>query len=558
MKKQLVLLKLFVCLIAVANKSSAAQLIDQLPATLAKNWQVCFYFETSEQECAKQDLPLPKSELVRKAKLQIYQKEFIPSSQLKGASLGLLIQQLDDTDAAYVNGELIGRTGQFLPKYETGYRQPRLYLIPHGLIKFNQFNRIEIHTFSARNSVSLTQFSPVIDHFSAMQKQLYIQDRFYLIVASILLLLTIFPAFYFIIVKGNLETAYCFCFLVGFSLVTIARSQLPIQFGLDLNSTFKLEFFMLNFSLVSACLFLFSFFELELRKVYIVGLCALGLTSVTLIIWPYAIHIRQLAEFSYLFSALMSFVIAGSAFVISIHKQRKYAIVIGISFFLGWLSIVYDALMHANILFGIDLTINKKLTPFFSVLLGITILLTMTHKYWTFFKGSTFDHLTGTLLRPAFFQRLSEEMHRSRRGDLTLLISVIEIQQAKKLSANFSYSLGNHLLMTVSSSLTKVLRPYDLICRFSDEQFCIATTVKSQKNAEACIDRIHNELISIQQPINEEIDLYVDARIGSVIYNDEQHLSVSHLVQDANYALSKAKNESKQSFLLIQSPLINL
>ncbi len=538
--------------------ANAAQLINSLPATLDSNWQICLHFDASTPECKKESLPELYYQLPVNIKHQTYSKNFIPSSDLKKQPLGIWLKNVDDVDKIFINDILIGKTGQFLPKFESGFRQERFYLIPHSLINFNQFNHIEIHTFSSRQQPGIQNFAPVIDNFLDIQQQNNRKNYTYLIVGTILLLLIIFPVFYFIVVKGNYETVYFFCFLIGFAFIAFARSQLPGQWGLDLSSAYKLESFMLNFSLIATVLFLFAFFELELRRTYITGIFILGLAGMFLIVWPYPLYLRKVAEYNYWSVILGTFFIAGSALIIALHKQRKYASIITASCFIGWLALVYDAVIHSKALFEINFSFYPQVAPVASAFIAITFTLLLTHKYWHFFKGSTYDHLTGTLLRPAFFQRLSEEMHRCRRSDLTLLVSVIEIQQAKKISINYGYSLGNHLLSTVSNSLTKVLRPYDLICRFSDEQFCIATTIKNQEDAYICVERIHNELISIQQPINEEIELYVDARIGGVIYNEEQHLSVSHLVQDANYALSKAKNEAKQSYLLEQSPLAGL
>ncbi|WP_444997800.1 diguanylate cyclase domain-containing protein [Aliikangiella sp. IMCC44359] len=544
---------LFFIIIFFNLPAHSAQLIDKVPIELKNNWQTCLHFESQQAICNAKQLPEKNRHLPENVTHQTYTKEFIPNSNLKGIPLGIWLPNIDDVDKIYINKELIGKTGQFSPTFESGFRLKRLYLIPNELIHFNQFNQIEIHTFSSRNLPGIQTSAPIIGNYLTQQSALQGQNYSYLIVASILLLLTIFPVFYFIVVKGNQETVYFMLFLFAFSLVSIARSHTPIDLGLDLSSAFKMESFMLVFGMLSISLFLFSFFDLELRRIYTAGLYFLGISGLILIVWPYAIYLRELAEINYFLLLTITFFVNGSALIIAIHKQRKYALTISITCIGGWILLLYDAIMQANGLFEMDLIIRPRMMPLASAIVGVVFTLTLTHKYWHFFKGSTYDHLTGTLLRPAFFQRLSEEMDRCRRSDDSLMIAVVEIQQAKKISMNYGYSIGNHLLTTVSQSLTKVLRPYDLICRFSDEQFCIAATINNRQDAEQCIQRIYEELINIEQPINSEVELYVDARIGSVIYNEEQHLSVSHIIQDANYALSKAKSQSRQSYLLIQN-----
>jgi len=230
--------------------------------------------------------------------------------------------------------------------------------------------------------------------------------------------------------------------------------------------------------------------------------------------------------------------------------------VIATTYVFVWLLLVFDASMQSAGILKFNMAMHKEIIPLCFTLIGIIFSLMITHKYWQYFKASTYDNLTGTLLRPAFFQRLSEEMQRNQRGDSKLLVAVIDIQQTRDINASFGYSTANQLILTVSNSLTKVLRPFDLICRINDEQFCIAAAIDSQVDAESCLKRIYKELMKIEQPLDQDLELYLDTRVGGIIYNKEQHLSVSQLLQDANYALSKAKSQPTHNYLLIQNSIV--
>ncbi|MCW8877795.1 MAG: GGDEF domain-containing protein [Kangiellaceae bacterium] len=535
---------------------NAAQLVDSLPAQLELNWKQCSHFDSRLSDCQTTKLPLGNNKQESSIIFQTFTKEFVLSSELKRTTIGLWISNIDDVDEVYINNQLVGKTGGFLPSFDSGFRYPRLYLIPSEVLLFNQFNQIKIKTFSSRNLPGIQSEAPVIGDYVHFQHKLQEKDYIFVICASVFLILIIFQVFYFVVVRDSNEPIYFSMFLVAFALVTVARSQLPLEFGLELSSAFKLEMFMLNFGLISISLFIFNFFELEVRRIYVAGLATLGILGLVIIIWPFSLSLRLIAEINYWLLSVICFFVIGSALIIGLHKQRKYAWLISATCLAGWLILSFDAMMHSPGLFKLELTLRNWLVPVTAVVIGVIYSLTLTHKYWRFFKGSTYDHLTGTLLRPAFFQRLSEEMQRSMRGNDQLLIAVIDIQQAKKISATYGYSLGNHLLSTVSNALTKVLRPFDLICRFSDEQFCVAASIVSRPDAESCLKRVYQELITIEQPLDKNVELYVDARIGGVIYNPDQHLSVSHLLQDANFALSKAKSQSKNNYLLIQNPTV--
>jgi len=110
----------------------------------------------------------------------------------------------------------------------------------------------------------------------------------------------------------------------------------------------------------------------------------------------------------------------------------------------------------------------------------------------------------------------------------------------------------------VSQSLSKVLRAFDLICRLSDEQFCIAVSVHQKDDAKIFIQRVYDEIIAMRQTVNQETDLFVDVRIGAVVYNQQQHLSVSHLLQDAGYALSKAQDQESTNYFITDKLTVHI
>lgn len=535
----------------------ATQLIDQLPATLEDSWQHCHLFESKPMSCQPRTLPLTHNHSESQPKYQEFTKNIIINSSLKNTLLGLFIANVDDVDEVYLNEKLIGKTGRFLPDFESGFRYQRLYQIPSNIIRYNQFNQIKIKTFSSQNLPSIQIAAPLIDNYLLAQHKIQEHDYIFIITTTILLLLTIFQVFYFLVVKDNYETIYCTFYLVGFAIISIVRSQMPLDYGLDLSSAFKLESIMLTFGMMALNLFILKFFELQIRLYHTIGLFILGSAGLVTIIWPSPVDLRYIAEFSYWSIIIIGILLTGHALVIAARKKRKYIRIMLITLLTLWLVLVYDAITQSSSWLSLKFPMQQALISVCSAIIGLVLTLTITHKYWQFFKGATYDHLTGTLLRPAFFQRVSEEMQRSQRSNNQLLIAVIDIQQAKKISLNYGYNIGNHLLSTVSNSLTKVLRPFDLICKFNDEQFCIAASVQNKEDAESCLKRVYQELIGIKHPIENEVELYIDTRIGGIIFNQELHLTVSHLLQDASYALSKAKSQSHHNYLLIQNAETN-
>lgn len=54
---------------------------------------------------------------------------------------------IDDADEAYLNGELIGFSGQCTPKFKTAYNSERKYHLPRHLVNYNGENTIAIRVF---------------------------------------------------------------------------------------------------------------------------------------------------------------------------------------------------------------------------------------------------------------------------------------------------------------------------------------------------------------------------------------------------------------------------
>ncbi len=534
----------------------AAQLIDKIPSKLEGNWSICIHFEESKPECNNQSNSY-LSHLFEKAVYRfVYQKEFIISSDLQTTSFGIWLGAVDDVDEVRINGHLVGKTGSFPPHFQSGFRYQRLYLIPSIFLNYNQFNQLKIKTFSSINSAGLNDPPIVIDDFFEINRRQQLKENTYTIAISALLLLTLIQMFYYFMVKDSNETIYLSTFLLAFAVIAFTRSQTPLNMGLDLSSIFKTEIFMLATGMVAFTFYIFRFFDLEIRKLYVSILIGIGLLGIMSIIFPDPMQIRYIGEIAYWLIIIFSLFTIGSAVVISTRKRRKYSLIIGLLCIFGWIVLCYDAASQSSLSFIPKLPLLPFIVPITATVIGICMALAITHKYWQIFKGATYDHLTGTLLRPAFFQRLSEEIQRSQKSSSLLLVSMINIQEVKKISASYGQNVGNRMLLIISESLTKLLKPFDLICHFSDDEFCIATNVESRRDAEKYLAKIHHTLVNTQQIVGKETEIFIGAKLGGVIYNPDQHLSVSQLLQDANYGLARAKNQNNNDYVLMNNPTI--
>lgn len=76
-------------------------------------------------------------------------KVTIPASR-QGQMLYLYLGYIDDVDAVYLNGQLLGSMGDFPPTFHTAYNAERIYLIPDNLIRYNQENVIVVKVYDVQ------------------------------------------------------------------------------------------------------------------------------------------------------------------------------------------------------------------------------------------------------------------------------------------------------------------------------------------------------------------------------------------------------------------------
>ncbi|MEO0895751.1 MAG: glycoside hydrolase [Bacteroidota bacterium] len=62
-----------------------------------------------------------------------YRKKILLDKQLEGQHLNLHLGRIDDADEVYIDGELIGKSGQFPPHYTTAFKSRRTYSVPARL-----------------------------------------------------------------------------------------------------------------------------------------------------------------------------------------------------------------------------------------------------------------------------------------------------------------------------------------------------------------------------------------------------------------------------------------
>ncbi len=79
-----------------------------------------------------------------------YRKKFELNLSRINSTMYLRVGYIDDADEVYVNGKLVGKSGDFPPTFETAYNAFRVYPIPKNLLNLNGRNVIAVRVYDSQ------------------------------------------------------------------------------------------------------------------------------------------------------------------------------------------------------------------------------------------------------------------------------------------------------------------------------------------------------------------------------------------------------------------------
>lgn len=107
-----------------------------------------------------------------------YKTEFIIPESCRHKPIAFFSYMIDDADITSFNGVPVGETGKFpnpenqISTFRSGVREPRCYILPESLIKYGDYNTLEIKVFDfAGNGGFTANEPPEIDLYNKLIKR---------------------------------------------------------------------------------------------------------------------------------------------------------------------------------------------------------------------------------------------------------------------------------------------------------------------------------------------------------------------------------------------------
>jgi len=188
--------------------------------------------------------------------------DFTASNKLVNMPLvGILLGRIMIADETYCNGELIGSTGQFPPKFFSEWNKYRLYLLPKSLLKNNENNILLVKVYV--NHEGSIAGKNIIGNYKELEKEYdyldFIDSRINAIISFLFFLVGCYYILMYSLRKKDIENLYfgLTCIAFSFYLINFFITRLP---GFDYNLIPYLLFQKIIFILIFVIAYLLSRF----------------------------------------------------------------------------------------------------------------------------------------------------------------------------------------------------------------------------------------------------------------------------------------------------------
>lgn len=163
---------------------------------------------------------------------------------------------------------------------------------------------------------------------------------------------------------------------------------------------------------------------------------------------------------------------------------------------------------------------------------------------------ATHDTLTELPNRILFREILEHSLQYAHRTGQKVGVFFLDVDDFKSVNDTYGHHIGDELLKSIASRLTKNLREYDTVSRISGDEFTlIMEQLQSHQDAIHVAQKVV-DFLSGKYQIHEHA-LNINISVGGAIFPDHGH-DFETLIQRADAAMYQAKQASDNRFRIYQ------
>jgi len=148
------------------------------------------------------------------------------------------------------------------------------------------------------------------------------------------------------------------------------------------------------------------------------------------------------------------------------------------------------------------------------------------------------DFLTKVYNRRYFFEKIVKFYE----DKSSFAVSMIDIDNFKKINDKYGHNIGDKILMVLSNTLMKNTKGSDLIARFGGEEFCVALKNIDKKQAIGFFVKLRKIISDINIQVAKE-SINITVSIGLSFSDNEKNINT--LLIEADEALYRAKENGR-------------
>lgn len=123
------------------------------------------------------------------------------------------------------------------------------------------------------------------------------------------------------------------------------------------------------------------------------------------------------------------------------------------------------------------------------------------------------DSLTGLYSRRGVLEELHRELARAERTQKPVAIAIVDLNQLKRANREWGHSTGDRMLIEFADRMSKVVRPIDVVGRYSSEEFVIVLSGTTADAGCTVVERLARTIAA--KPIGpRELTLGVHAGVA--------------------------------------------
>ncbi len=150
------------------------------------------------------------------------------------------------------------------------------------------------------------------------------------------------------------------------------------------------------------------------------------------------------------------------------------------------------------------------------------------------------DGLTGLYNHAHFYQRLAEEIERSKRYGLRFALVMLDVDAFKHYNDSHGHQAGDEALRLIADSVRSGLRRSDLAFRYGGDEFAVILLNADSSRAQRAVNRIRRLFAARLKKMNGRAAAWLGLSAG-VAHFPEDATTVDELVKMADAALYDAK-----------------